>query len=74
MTNIIEINQNNFQYNPIKCAFHYHNYQFIQDFNNFEFVFYYACLYDYFSIVKFLFDEKIIDFNKKNNFKIIYFF
>ena len=76
LTNLIdqkvEINEKNFNENQFAFGFHYHNYEFIQNFFNLQFIFYYACLYDYFSIVKLLLKLKKIDLRKKIIFTFIF--
>ena len=63
---ITEKNQiNDFAKNVVAFGFHFYNYEFIPDDLNNEFVFYYACQYDYFSLVKLLLNIKEIDVNKK---------
>ena len=64
MDEFIEINESNFQNNPISFGFHYYNYEFIEIYQNLQFPFYYACLYDHFPIVKLLIKEEQVDLNK----------
>ena len=61
----IEINEENFIFNKHAFGFHYHNYEFIQNFQNYQFIFYYACLFDYFTIVKLLVSENKINLTLK---------
>ena len=58
-------NGNYFENNQCAFGFHYHNYVFIQSSTNFRFIFYYACLYDYFEIVKLLINTNQIDLSYK---------
>ena len=55
----------NFDENVLSYSFHYCNFRFFP--NNFsnKFVFYYACLYDYYEIVEFLLKNKRIKINEK---------
>lgn len=64
----IEIKESNFKNNPISCGFHFYNYEFLQEyeyFNNSQFLFFYACLYDHFPVVKLLIQMKKVDLNQK---------
>ena len=59
-----EKNQNDFFENKVAFGFKYHNYIYIQNFYNYQSIFYYACLYDYLSIVKLLAKLRKINFNE----------
>ena len=61
----IKLCDDNFLKNKFSFGFHYHNYEFIQNCDNFQFIFYYACLYDYLSIIKLLLENKMIDLKQK---------
>ena len=69
----IEINSNNFIANRVAYGFHYHNFEFIQNYDNIQFIFYYACLYDYLPIVKLLLETGQIDLNQKIVFNLLHF-
>ena len=55
--------------NDVIYSFHYYNFWFIKNSNEIEkkidFVFYYACQYNYFTLVKFFIDERKINVNKE---------
>ena len=61
----IKLTDDNFIKNQFSFGFHYHNYEFIQKCDNFQFIFYYACLYDYLSIIKLLLKNKMVDLKQK---------
>ena len=68
----IEMSENNFKNNPIYYGFHYYNYEFIKYSENYQYLLYYACLYDHLPIVELLFKNKKVDLNKKIIYSIIY--
>ena len=51
--------------NMIHYSFQYSNYYFIQNEPNNNFIFCYACIYDYYQISEYFIKTKKIDFNEK---------
>lgn len=64
----IEINEKNFNTNPVCYGFHYYNFEILNDYAkdspNLQLSLFYACLYDNLPIVKLLVNSKRIDLNK----------
>lgn len=62
-----EINESNIENNPISFGFHYYNFKFLNDsqnLQNWNFIFYYACLYDHFAVCEYLIKTKKVDINQ----------
>ena len=68
----IDFNKN-YKDNAFSYAFHYYNFYFIPDEIDNEFVFYYACEYDYFELFNYFLNEKKIDINAKFIFLAFFF-
>ncbi|KAK8849939.1 hypothetical protein M9Y10_018530 [Tritrichomonas musculus] len=60
---IKEIDQDNFDNNIYSYGFHYRNFLYFPKNQNYKFMFYYACQYDYFNIVKNFLNNKNFDIN-----------
>ena len=60
-------NEIDLRFNENICAYslHYYNYYFFPNDLNHEFILFYLCQYDYYTLVKFLLDENKIDLNAK---------
>ena len=65
ISNEVKVDKNNFISNHVAFGFHYHNYEFVQNFKDYQFIFYYSCLYYDISIVKILLSTKAIDLNQQ---------
>ena len=65
------ISDENIFKNKIAYGFHYHNYEFIQNYDDIRYINIYACLYGYFKIIKLLVESNLVDIKKKEILKQI---
>ena len=63
----------NYEENIISYCFHYYNFSYFPNEINNKFIFYYACRYDYFELVKYFLQNQKIDVNEKIIFTSIFF-
>ena len=64
---IKEENLNKFNANIYSYVFHYHNYLYLPTDPNYNFIFFYACQYNYVNIVDYFLQNKLIDIHKPIN-------